>query len=561
MNQLGQYKIIRKLGAGAMGEVYLAEHVRMRVPYAVKVLPQALAADKGCQERFVSEARVMATLRHPNIVQVHTMDVQGDVHYIVMDFVSPDGQEPMTLDDLLRVRGGRLPSEEVGRILGQVCEALIHSHSQGVIHCDIKPANVLLDKDNVVRVSDFGLAKIVGSAFLQQSIAVGLSGSIGAERTIMPGPHGASADHSLGAQDTLGEKDIGRAKSIVGTFNYMPPEVQDGEAWTEQGDVYSLGVLAYVLLTGIRPVGRWELPSQLLQDIPVSWDRLVDCALKTRAADRFSSVQMLRATLRAPARRPVSDVHARTQRTSRTDVPESVVDLARDFVEEHHGKWNRQQFLEFVVSVHEDPAHVGLSKESIGAVLGSEKKAWLEEDARRKAEAARLAEERRKTGKEANARRKASEEARRKLKREQEEKLKNAELQKKAAIFSFPTTEILKDFDEDNFESRIINNNIQESKQVRWKIFKKKVYNGLFIFMCFFIPISFFVIYQINHARTYRVININQAIKMFLSGVIGIGLGLFLFGLFLYTLINILKKYDKIYHFSLPERIKQRYRK
>lgn len=293
MAQLGQYKILRKLGSGGMGVVYLAQHGHMSLRYAVKILPKSLSVNPGCRKRFVTEARVMATLRHPNIVQVHTMDVQDDVHYIVMDFVSPDGKHPKSLHDLLRERGGKLPSDEVAHIMGQVCEALIYSHNHGVIHCDIKPSNILLDKHNVVRVSDFGLAKIVGSAFVWKSIALSLGGNPDPEHTLAPSVTAVTGQEPRDAGPPLAAQGAPRPEPMVGTYHYMPREVQNGGPWTEQGDIYSLGVLIYRLLTGELPLGRFKLPCELMPDLPKFWDDVVMRALQPVPEDRFESVDAM----------------------------------------------------------------------------------------------------------------------------------------------------------------------------------------------------------------------------------------------------------------------------
>ncbi|NCB64376.1 MAG: serine/threonine protein kinase, partial [Clostridia bacterium] len=293
MRRLGQYEIIRRLGSGAMGEVWLAEHALMRALYAVKVLPGELASSGDFQRRFVDEARVMAGLRHPNIVQVHNMDVEGDVHYIVMDFVSPDGKEPQTLDDLIRARGGRLPPAEAGIILAQVCDAIAFAHSRGVVHCDIKPSNILLDREGSVHVSDFGLARITGEGFIHRSIALSLSGSIGAGSSMSSGQRAPAVDGSLGMDNTLGGGDTSRAESLVGTFHYMPPEVHKGGGWTARGDIYSLGVLAYVLLTGELPLGAFVPPSEIAGSVPAALDAVVMRCLRPKAESRFGDAEEL----------------------------------------------------------------------------------------------------------------------------------------------------------------------------------------------------------------------------------------------------------------------------
>ncbi|MCX7019459.1 MAG: serine/threonine-protein kinase, partial [Candidatus Sumerlaeota bacterium] len=282
-----------------MGDVYLADHELLRVHRALKVLPEKLAGSAGFQSRFLSEAQVLARLQHPHIVAVHDMVVEESVHAIAMDFVSPDGRHSQSLEDLRRDRGGHLPAPETARILVQVCSAIAYAHGCGVIHRDIKAGNALVGADGGVKVSDFGLAAIVGDEFLRESIAASMDGrSIGLGATFVPGsspsaPGPAAAD-SIGSDATLGSDDASRgsssaAASIVGTFQYMPPEVQQGGGWSERGDIYSIGVLAYVLLTGTLPMGRWRTPAETVDGLAAAWDEVVVRALSARMEDRQAS--------------------------------------------------------------------------------------------------------------------------------------------------------------------------------------------------------------------------------------------------------------------------------
>ena len=299
--RLGHYVLLRRLGAGAMGEVWLAEHELLRVRRALKVLPERLSASGGFRRRFLEEGRVLASLRHPHIVAVHDMGIAGDIHHIAMDFVSPDGESSQSLDDLLRARGGRLAPAEALAIMRQVCDAVGHAHAHGVIHRDLKPSNILMDRGGAVRVSDFGLAKVVGEEFMRSSIAASLSGSLGAQPSVAGGLGawpGGGGGSSLGADPTRVAPDVSAdvssgSRSLVGTYNYMPPEVQEGGEWTARGDVYSLGCVGYVMLTGVRPVGRFRLPSQLRGDVPTWWDAVLARALEPDPQDRWPSVEAL----------------------------------------------------------------------------------------------------------------------------------------------------------------------------------------------------------------------------------------------------------------------------
>lgn len=285
MERLGKYRILRRLGQGAMGAVYLAEHSLLKVSRALKVLPEELSSSGTFQERFLIEGRVLARLQHPRIVQVHDMDVEDGVYYIAMDFISPDGKRSWSLDTLLKRSGGRMSPGGATRVLRQVCEAIAYAHDAGVVHCDIKPGNILIAGDNDVRVSDFGLSKVVGWPYLDKSIKASLSGSLGMERTRPPGERREGPGDSLGLQGTMDEREKANG-SVVGTFHYMPPEVQEGGEWTPRGDLYSIGVLTYVLLTGKRPVGRWKEPSRVVDGLSPAWDDLVETLLADDPAER-----------------------------------------------------------------------------------------------------------------------------------------------------------------------------------------------------------------------------------------------------------------------------------
>ncbi|MCX7018286.1 MAG: SUMF1/EgtB/PvdO family nonheme iron enzyme, partial [Candidatus Sumerlaeota bacterium] len=374
MDRLGNYRMIRRLGAGAMGEVWLTEHAMMRVKYAVKVLKKDLSDKAGFREQFAREAHVMATLKHPHIVQVHNLDENDGVFYIAMDFVSPDGSNSQSLDDLLKVRGGRLAPDEAARILSEICEAVGHAHGQGVIHRDLKPSNVLVEEKGHVKVSDFGLAKMLGADFIQQSKDASILGDSGQDPTSIP-----LDEDKLGGEASYTRDSGIRAQSLVGTFRYMPPEVQEGGEWTPQGDIYSLGMLAYVLLTGRRPGGLFRLPSRVDSTIPEWWDALIECALEENPAERFpSAADMLSAIGGAGASRGRAD---------------SAVLMVRDFVARQKARWDSNAWTDFVIDFYRAPGHTAVTKEQVGQLAEKEKRVWLENDELRKKEEARKAAE------------------------------------------------------------------------------------------------------------------------------------------------------------------------
>jgi serine/threonine-protein kinase len=209
--KLGKYQIIERLGRGGMAEVYRGYHATLDRYVAIKVLHAFLADDPEFKDRFHREAQNVARLKHPNIVQVYDFDYdpEGESFYMVMELI--DG--PTLKDRLFTLgqEGKLLPFEDVVRIIREAAGALAYAHSRSMIHRDVKPANLMLDRDNRVVLTDFGIAKIV-----------------------------------TGAQFTA-------SGGMVGTPAYMAPEQGLGEAGDERSDLYSLGIIFYQLLTGELP--------------------------------------------------------------------------------------------------------------------------------------------------------------------------------------------------------------------------------------------------------------------------------------------------------------------
>src|SRR3954462_11864443 len=203
-----QYEIVRPLGRGGMGAVYLARERALERFVAIKVLRPDLAAAPDSRERFRREARVAAQLSHAGILPLHTFGEVSGIWYFVMGYV-----RGVSLGERLHIEG-RLPGEEAQRILVELASALEHAHAHGVIHRDIKPANVLLDEQTGhAMLADFGISKV----------------------------HGAG--------DSLTGTGV-----IIGTPHYMSPEQSLGApSVDERSDIYSLGAVAYTMLAGREP--------------------------------------------------------------------------------------------------------------------------------------------------------------------------------------------------------------------------------------------------------------------------------------------------------------------
>jgi serine/threonine protein kinase len=151
---LGRYRIVEKIGAGGMGEVYRARDERLQRDVAIKLLPQGLLADEAARKRFHKEALSLSRLNHPNIATVHDFDTHSGVDFLVMEYVPGD-----SLDQ--KVAKGPLPERESVRLSLQLAEGLAAAHEQGVVHRDLKPGNLRVTPDGRLKILDFGLAKLV----------------------------------------------------------------------------------------------------------------------------------------------------------------------------------------------------------------------------------------------------------------------------------------------------------------------------------------------------------------------------------------------------------------
>ena len=217
---VNSYRLVSRLGAGGMGEVYLARDTRLNRDVALKVLPGALAADADQIARFKREAQLLASLNHPHIGSIYGFEESGGTHALVLELV-----EGPTLAD--RIAQGPLPLDEALPIARQIVEAVEAAHEHGVVHRDLKPANIKLRPDGTVKVLDFGLAKAL-------------------ER-------GAAAAVSLSMSPTPMRPDATGIGVILGTPSYMSPEQARGKLVDKRSDIWAFGCVLYEMLTGRRP--------------------------------------------------------------------------------------------------------------------------------------------------------------------------------------------------------------------------------------------------------------------------------------------------------------------
>jgi serine/threonine-protein kinase len=284
----GRYEIEEWLAQGGMSTVYKATDPNLRRTVAIKLIHPHLSGSAEFVQRFEQEAAAVAQLRHPNIIQVHDFNHEGDTYYMVLEYV--DGQTLQHLLKALNSAGQRLSLTQVIEIMTTICEAVAYAHQRGMIHRDLKPANVMLNRQGQPILMDFGVAKM------------------------------------------LGETHFTATGAIIGTARYMSPEQGTGESVDIRTDIYSLGVMLYEMLGGQPPFEadsavavlmkhiNEPVPNirQLNADLPDELVVVVEKALAKEPDDRYQTAAQMAAALRAV------DVHRRAiAPVSSTEVPES----------------------------------------------------------------------------------------------------------------------------------------------------------------------------------------------------------------------------------------------
>jgi serine/threonine protein kinase len=242
--QFPQLEIIELLGMGGMGMVYKARQLRVDRLVALKILPVESSRSPSFAERFQREAKALAKLNHPGIVTFYDFGQTSEYYYFIMEYV--DG---MNLRQLLQSQS--IEPRQALELVTQICTALQFAHDEGVVHRDIKPENILINKKGQVKIADFGLAKLLGTA-----------------------------------PDTA----LTMSQAAMGTFNYMAPEQRENAHKVDhRADIYSLGVVFYEMLTGEVPMGRFDPPSKKVQ-VDVRLDEVVLRALEREPERRYQHV-------------------------------------------------------------------------------------------------------------------------------------------------------------------------------------------------------------------------------------------------------------------------------
>ncbi len=264
--EIGSYKITELIGKGGMAVVYLGQHTTLsRRTVAIKVLSAALEGDASFSERFFREAEVMDRLRHPNIVTLYDYLEKDGKYFIVMEYVSGT-----TLDKVIKESGGALPLSQISDIFGQVLSAIGYAHKLGIVHRDLKPSNIMINSEGQVKITDFGIARILGDNF----------------------------------ETTLTTTGMG-----IGSPYYMSPEqvlVSKDNPITGASDIYSLGITLYQMATGKVPFSEGGSlftimqahvksipppPSEFSPDMPPALERVILKAIEKAPQERWQTCE------------------------------------------------------------------------------------------------------------------------------------------------------------------------------------------------------------------------------------------------------------------------------
>jgi eukaryotic-like serine/threonine-protein kinase len=317
-SQIGAYRLLQPLGRGGMGEVHLALDTRLGRKVALKLLPAAFTTDAGRVRRFAQEARAASSLNHPNIITIHEIGKvrteAGDTHYIVTEYV--DGE---TLRQrMVKAPQGRLSLSEALDVAAQIATALATAHEAGIAHRDIKPENVMARRDGIVKVLDFGLAKLT-----------------------------EPASPVIDTQASTMARNSTEAGMVMGTPRYMSPEQARGEKVDLRTDIFSLGVMLYEMVAG-RPPFTGVTPNETIAailrdsppplaecapDAPPEMEEILGKALSKNREERYQAVSELLADLKRLKNRLEQDgwLGARSEQTvtsTQPDLPQALPEIA-----------------------------------------------------------------------------------------------------------------------------------------------------------------------------------------------------------------------------------------
>lgn len=301
-NIIGDYEILKEIGKGPLGTVYLVSHRFIKKQFVIKLLPAAINADIDFYNRFNKNVQQIALLTHPNIVKLHNISESNGEFFFVTDAIL-NGAQPVTLQDFLVTYNNQLSEKHYIDLFSQIASAIDYAHEKGVVHGMIKPNNVLVKEVSsqpTVYLSDFGLASILGEGYLLtqtfNQVAKSLSVSLD------------QANIKKGTKEKL-------HSSFLSTYQFLSPEQKNSNSPSFTSDVYAFGALVYYVLTGMYPEGYFPMPSAVCPHLILNWDHVVKSCLSLDPHARPDSLSRLIENVRTPEK-PSFENETSPQKTS-----------------------------------------------------------------------------------------------------------------------------------------------------------------------------------------------------------------------------------------------------
>lgn len=290
---LGDYTVIKQIGQGSLGSVYLAEHRFMKKHYILKVLPEELSSDRSFIQRFEEDIGILSSLDHPHIVKIHNVSYSHGQYFLVTDCVVDELGETTNLTQYMIARGQRLEEDELVRLLKQIADALDYAHSKKLVHRGLKLNNILVGKRPGAQIdlylSDFGLSRIIGVGAVLTRTYKNVAESLGVGAAISTTKTGQER-YAPSVEMT---KLIPLHGSFLQNYAFLAPEQKRLDAQKSvdsKADCYAFGILAYYLLMHEFPEGIFELPSQRM-DFRWNWDSLIRNCLQSDGSKRPESLR------------------------------------------------------------------------------------------------------------------------------------------------------------------------------------------------------------------------------------------------------------------------------
>lgn len=287
---LGDYKVVKQIGQGPLGVVYLAEHRYMKSPYVIKVLPEELSTDRSFIQRFEEEIAQLVALDHPRIVKIHNISFSQGNYFLVTDCIVDELGETTNLAQWILGRN-KLTDEEIYRLLSQLADALDYAHSKGkgIAHRGLKLNNILMGKGKGqpdLFISDYGISRIVGAGSILTRTFKMVAEGLGIGQAVL--------SQKYPAPPVDAQKLTPLHASFLQNYHFLAPEQKQAEQLVDiKCDIYAFGVVAYYLLMGIFPEGYLTLPSERKNDSIYNWDVLITQCLRADPAKRPENLKQV----------------------------------------------------------------------------------------------------------------------------------------------------------------------------------------------------------------------------------------------------------------------------